>query len=165
MIMFDYHELGLERIRNLIEQLPLKLLRWIAINHPNNETRKIFYESTNVSIGQESVINSGVVIYDGYEPLVRIGRRVAIANNVTIIADSNPNNSNLRTIPYIKKYLCCKEKVLIEDDVWLGAGSIIFPGITISKCSIVGAGAVVTKDVKAFSVVAGVPAKTIRYIT
>lgn len=47
----------------------------------------------------------------------------------------------------------------IKDDVRIGAGAIILSGVTIGECSVIGAGAVVTKDVEPYSVVAGVPAK------
>jgi maltose O-acetyltransferase len=52
-------------------------------------------------------------------------------------------------------------KVVIEDDCWIGAGSIITAGVTIRKGTIVGAGAVVTKDTEPYSIVGGVPAKKI----
>ncbi|MCD6461281.1 MAG: acyltransferase [Thermoplasmata archaeon] len=53
-------------------------------------------------------------------------------------------------------------RVVIEDDVWIGGGAIILPGVRIGKGAVVGAGAVVTKDVPPFSVVAGVPARVIK---
>jgi acetyltransferase-like isoleucine patch superfamily enzyme len=52
--------------------------------------------------------------------------------------------------------------VIIEDDCWVGANSIILPGVTIGQGSIIAAGSVVTKDVEAFSIVGGVPAKKIK---
>ena len=52
--------------------------------------------------------------------------------------------------------------VKIKDDVWIGAGVIILSGVTVGECSVIGAGAVVTKDVEPYTVVAGVPAKKIR---
>jgi len=52
--------------------------------------------------------------------------------------------------------------VRLEEDCWIGAGAIIYPNITIGARSIVGAGAVVTKDVPPNTVVVGVPAKVIR---
>ena len=52
----------------------------------------------------------------------------------------------------------------IKDDVWIGAGVIILSGVTIGECSVIGAGAVVTKDVEPYTVVAGVPARKIRDI-
>jgi len=53
-------------------------------------------------------------------------------------------------------------KVIIEDDVWIGTRVIILPGVKIGKGSIVGAGAVITKDVPPYTVVGGVPAKIIK---
>lgn len=54
--------------------------------------------------------------------------------------------------------------VKIKDDVWIGAGAIILSGVTIGECSVIGAGAVVTKDVEPYTVVAGVPARKIKDI-
>ncbi|HOO26508.1 MAG TPA: DapH/DapD/GlmU-related protein [Clostridiales bacterium] len=55
-----------------------------------------------------------------------------------------------------------QRKITIEDNVWIGANAVITPGITIGTGSIIGAGAVVTKDVEPYSVMGGVPAKLIR---
>ena len=52
--------------------------------------------------------------------------------------------------------------VVIGDDVWIGSRVIILPGVKIGNGSVIGAGAVVTKDVEPYSVVGGVPAKLIR---
>jgi len=52
--------------------------------------------------------------------------------------------------------------ITIEDEVWIGCGAIILPGITVGKGSVVASGAVVTKDVAAMTVVGGIPAKHIR---
>lgn len=52
--------------------------------------------------------------------------------------------------------------IVVEDDVWIGAGSTVLPGVRIGKGAIVAAGAVVTKDVPAFTVVGGVPARVIK---
>ena len=52
--------------------------------------------------------------------------------------------------------------VKIEDDCWIGAGAIILNGITIGKGSVVGAGAVVTKDIEPYTIVGGNPARKIR---
>ena len=55
------------------------------------------------------------------------------------------------------------EKVMIGNDVWLGANAIITPGVTIGDHAIVASGAVVTKDVPAYAIAGGVPAKVIKY--
>lgn len=52
--------------------------------------------------------------------------------------------------------------IIIEDEVWIGAGSIITQGVTIGRGSVVAAGAVVTKSVEAYVLVGGVPAKVLR---
>jgi maltose O-acetyltransferase len=54
------------------------------------------------------------------------------------------------------------KQVIIEDDVWIGARSVILPGIKIRTGSIIAVGNVVTKDVEPFSIVAGVPAKLVK---
>ena len=54
--------------------------------------------------------------------------------------------------------------VLIDKNAWLGANSTILPGVTVGKNAVIAAGAVVTKDVPANTVVAGVPAKIIKKI-
>jgi acetyltransferase-like isoleucine patch superfamily enzyme len=56
------------------------------------------------------------------------------------------------------------EGIVIEDDVWIGAGAIITDGVHIGKGAVVAAGAVVTKDVLAHTVVGGIPAKVIKEI-
>ena len=63
--------------------------------------------------------------------------------------------------PMIKQNITVKD-IVIEDNVWIGHGAYIMPGVTVHRGSIVAARAVVTKDVPEFSVVAGVPAKIVR---
>src|SRR5256885_10157176 len=89
----------------LFRFLPRKLLRWLGAHHPDNRTRQIFFRMTGVSIGEGTNITPGLVVNDGYSGLVRIGNRVSIATNVTLVADSNPNNSRLCAEPYVKEHL------------------------------------------------------------
>lgn len=60
-----------------------------------------------------------------------------------------------------KELAALDSPVWVQDDCWLGANTVICPGVTIGKGSIVGANAVVTKDVPPYSVVAGVPARVV----
>lgn len=161
-LLFDYGQLSHDEMRALAAALPRKLVRWIAIHHPDNRSRLLFFEMTNVAVGEGTVLNEGLTIYDEYEPRVTFGKRVAVATNVTIIASSNPNNSELQKLEYVRDHLIQLDRVTIGDDAWLGAGSTILPGITIGEGAIVGAGAVVTHDVAPYSVVAGVPARFVR---
>ncbi len=88
---------------------------------------------------------------------LKIGNRVALSPRITLILASDANWSKLTKI-----ISPIEGKIIIEDDCWLGAHTVIMPNITIGKMSVVGAGSVVTKNVPPYTVVAGVPAKYIR---
>jgi chloramphenicol O-acetyltransferase type B len=91
---------------------------------------------------------------------VKFGNYFHTGENLTIITQ-NHNFDNGLTIPYDNTYIV--KDVIIEDFVWLGHGVILLPGIKIGEGAIVGAGAVVTKDVPLGAIVGGNPAKIIRY--
>ncbi len=161
-LMFDWESLTAPAIEAQAKTLPRKLLRWLGAHHPDNRLRKMFFRMTGVYIGKGCNITPGFIVNDGYSGLCRIGDRVSIATNVTIVVDSNPNNSRLQDHPYVKDHLIKTAPVIIEDDVWLGTNVVVLPGVRIGEGSVVGAGAVVVKDIPAFSVAAGVPAVVIR---
>jgi acetyltransferase-like isoleucine patch superfamily enzyme len=164
-IMFDYEGMTREQLVELCQGIPRKLLRWLGANHPDMRTRRVFFELTNVTIGEGAIINQNLIVSDGYAPLLTIGDRVALSPNVTIICESEPNNSRLVEVGYVAEVLVCKKPVTIGDDAWVGANVVILPGVTIGAMSIVGAGAVVTHDVPPRTVVAGVPARVIRTLS
>ena len=163
-LMFDWEGMQASEIESLSQALPRKILRWLGAHHPDNRTRKLFFRMTGVHIGEDVNITPGFIVNDGYSGLCRIGNRVSIATNVTIVVDSNPNNSRLQDHPYVKQHLIKTAPVVIEDDVWLGTNAIILPGVRIGAGSIVGAGAVVTEDVPPRCISAGVPARVIRQL-
>lgn len=112
----------------------------------------------NVFIGDNSYINGGLV-YAGKKARITIGSDCLISYNVHIrylshVID-NPNE-------LIRKQGEWEADITIGNNVWVGYGAQIMPGVCIGDNSIVGAGAVVTKNVEANSVVGGVPAKLIR---
>lgn len=164
-LMFDYEGLTPAELTEAAAPLPRKLLRWLGAHHPDNRTRKIFFILTGVRIGEGTNVTPGLIVNDGYSGLVSIGERVSIATNVTLVADSNPNNSRLAEEPYVKEHLIRTAPVVIEDDVWLGTNAVVLPGVRVGRGAVVGAGAVVTRDVPPFTVVAGVPARPIRTLT
>jgi acetyltransferase-like isoleucine patch superfamily enzyme len=163
-LLFNYEMMPASEVVILAKSLSTKMLRWLGANHPDNRTRKLFFEMTNVSIGIDTVINRNFIVSDSCEPLLKIGNRVAISPNVTIICESSPNNSHLNENDYVRTHLIKKEKVIIEDDVWIGTNAVILPGVIVGKSSIIGAGAVVTKSVKEYSIAVGVPAAVVREI-
>jgi len=90
---------------------------------------------------------------------LKIGDNVRIGPHVVIYA-SNHIFNNPR-IPIVEQGMSCKG-ITIEDDIWIGAGAIILDGVNIGEGSVIGAGAVVTKDIPPHSIVAGVPARIIK---
>lgn len=91
---------------------------------------------------------------------VIIGNNVRIATQSQIIAFQHRFDS--LDLPICKQGITAYG-ILIEDDVWIGANSTILDGVTIKKGAVIAAGAVVTKNVNAYEVVGGVPAKVIKY--
>ena len=90
-----------------------------------------------------------------------IGRNCLISQSVSMIA-ANHKIDKERLI--LEQELDAeKTGIIVEDDVWIGANSTILPGVKIGIGAVIGAGSVVTKDVKEYSIVAGVPAKHVRY--
>lgn len=163
-LLFDYETMDEDEIVKEVQNLPRKLVRWLGTHHPDNRTRKIFFRETGVHIGTDTNITQGLFVNDDYSGLCRIGARVAIATNVTIVVDSNPNNSLLNEEPYVKINLIKTEPVIIEDDAWIGTNVVILPGVTIGRGAIIGAGAVVTRDVPPYSVAVGIPARVVRQL-
>jgi acetyltransferase-like isoleucine patch superfamily enzyme len=109
-----------------------------------------------IRIGDSCFINSFSTVY-GHGNLT-IGNGCLIGPQVTIIPVNYGFND--RDIP-LRSQTPTKKGIIIEDDVWIGAGVTILDGCTIGKGSIVGAGAVLTKSVEPYSIVAGVPARQI----
>ena len=102
-----------------------------------------------VTIGENSVISSHTFLCSG----VNIGKNCFIGHGVMTINDLNPEANN-------EDYLFKETK--IEDNVSIGSGVTLLP-VTIGHDSVVGAGAVVTKDVPPYAIVVGNPAKIIKY--
>lgn len=115
-----------------------------------------FGNGNSISIGNNSLIGPDCRLILGAE--IKIGNDVQIGPNTTILTGnhvfSDPN------IPF-RLQGSTHHPVTIEDDVWIAANVTILPGVIIGRSSVVGAGAVVTKDVEPYSIVAGNPARTI----
>lgn len=138
-----------------------KLLKLFAKHMPGCALRCRLLRMAGYRIGKQVYIGEELIISDELDDkgMVIIGDRVAIAERVTLVIASYPNFSRIR--PFVKEI---HGHIEIHDDAWLGAGAIVLPNIRIGTGAVVGAGSVVTKDVPAFTVVAGVPARPIRKI-
>ncbi len=138
---------------------------------------KIYSRNGKINIGQNSSIAPGAVIQGhvsightssvqiysvviGYEKgKVDIGNYVRIGPHVIIIAGNHVYEDKNLTI---HEQGLSYSPIVIEDDVWIGSRVNILAGVTIGTGSVVGAGAVVTKDIPPYSVAVGVPARVIK---
>jgi maltose O-acetyltransferase len=111
-----------------------------------------------IKIGHHVIINHHTELLANKARII-IGNYILIAPYV-FITTSNHEYSKKNIPIYLQEET--GEDVVIEDDVWIGTHAVILPGVTIGKGSIIGAGAVVTKNVPRYSIVAGVPAKVIK---
>jgi maltose O-acetyltransferase len=104
-------------------------------------------------IGEDVHIGPWTIFDYSYAHLIEIGSRVTIAPRVHLLAH---DASTKRHLDYTRV-----GRIVVEDDVFLGAGSTIMPGVRVGAGSIVGVHALVTKDVPPGSLVIGVPAKVV----
>ncbi|PKM57898.1 MAG: acetyltransferase [Firmicutes bacterium HGW-Firmicutes-3] len=121
----------------------------------NIEKNVFFGKGSGISIGDRSGIGLNARIQG---PLT-IGKYVMMGPDV-IIYTRNHDIQNI-SVPMIEGGETPPKAVVIEDDVWIGARAIILPGVRIGQGAVIGAGAVVTKDVGNYAIVGGVPAKII----
>jgi acetyltransferase-like isoleucine patch superfamily enzyme len=141
----------------------------ILVFHPENISI-----GNNVYIGHQTILkgyyNAELTIDDGTwigqqcffhsGGNLRIGKNVGIGPGVKIITSYHSEEGINKPVLHSKILF---EEVTVDDDSDLGVGSIILPGVKIGKGVVVGAGAVVTKDVPDYAVVVGSPARIIKY--
>lgn len=134
---------------------------------------------SNTSIGFATYIGANTYLSE-----CEIGKYCSIAQNVKVLPFTHQLKRNVSTHPcffsllkqsgftYVNEqrfketiYLNEKEKIVVEigNDVWIGENVIIMGGVKINNGAVIGAGAIVTKDVPAYAIVVGVPAKIIKY--
>lgn len=131
------------------------VLHFLAMYAPHNKLRIPFYKLRGIKIGKDVFIGPGVFIEEARPELVDIEDGVNIAPRVTIVT----HDSSFHVID--SKLPIKRGKVVIKKGAFIGAGSIILPGVTIGEKAIVAAGSVVTKDVPPYTIVAGIPARKI----
>jgi maltose O-acetyltransferase len=110
------------------------------------------YQTT---FGERSFANFGLIILD--VATVTIGDDVQIGPNVQLLTATHPLEAQLRRDKWESA-----SPIVIGDNVWLGGGTIVCPGVTVGANTVVGAGSVVTRDLPAGVLAAGAPARVVR---
>lgn len=112
----------------------------------------------DVVIGKNSYINSGVVIYSGNG--VYIGENVLIAANCTLAAVNHEYRARSQKI-IDQGFQSSRGGIIIENDVWIGANSVILDGSLLREGCVIGANSLVNREIASYSVNVGTPAKQI----
>lgn len=109
-------------------------------------------KAANLVMGRECVIGNRVHL--ALHDRINLGNNVVINDGCVLLTASHDVNS--------RDWRQVKAPIVIEDYAWIATNSVILPGVTVGRAAVVGAGAVVTKDVPAHQVVAGNPARPVK---
>lgn len=165
--LFDYKDddYFYEAIRPYLSQL------WRLAN-PHNyvNLRSIANPSTlaKIQVGRKSYGDLNILDFGHESEYLEVGSFVSIAADVHFLLGGEHPYTGLSTYPFKALYLGKREAqtkgaIRIKDDVWIGYGALILSGVTIGQGAVVSAGSVVTKDVPAYGIVGGNPARIIKY--
>ena len=138
---------GLGRGKDLFRKILNLITRNFVMNY---RLRNKMYRSLGVKVGKEVFIAREVLIDDNFPELLTLEDGVVLSWRVVVLMHDTSRH------PHIVAPVTIKRKALV------GVGAIIMPGVIIGEYAQVGSGAVVTKDVEPYTVVAGVPAKKIK---
>lgn len=134
-----------------------RIIAWLA---PMYKVRVAAHRRCGVSIGRGVFIGAQVMIDSEYPEYVKIEDGVAIGPGAMIMAHGGASVLH-RSMGLFHEP---PQNVVIEKGAWLAAGAIILPGVTVGRGSIVGAGAVVSRDVPPLTMVVGNPARAVQKI-
>lgn len=164
----------LEKVIRRIESICIELLTFLLMvvgYIPLHSVRNTLYRVAGVSIGRGSTIHMGAKFYDtgritiGRDTLIGEGAtldgrdRLIIGDHVDIASEVMLYNAEHDV--HDPEFKAISGPIVIENYVFIGPRAIVLPGVTVKEGAVVGAGAVVTKDVPAYTIVGGVPAKKI----
>lgn len=121
--------------------------------------RVLVFGHEYISIGNEVVLNEGVILQSCEGAEISIGHHVSLAYGAQVITGGY---SITRQGVNHEEHIA--QPIILEDSCWIGAGAILLRGVTVGKAAVVAAGSVVTRDVEAGTIVAGVPARVIRIL-
>ena len=128
------------------------------------------FDRARVNVGNGTYGTINVFQFDNKSVgVLNIGNFCSIAPDVSFLIDGEHTYTSLTTYPFKQRYLNRKEisnskgNIYVDDDVWIGYQATVLSGVHIGQGAIIAAGAIVTNDVPPYSIVAGIPAKVIKY--
>jgi maltose O-acetyltransferase len=156
----DYHDT--EKRKAILKELLGEIGENVEIDTPLHCDH-----GKNIFIGDDVIIGINCTFVDNAP--IRIGDRVMIASNVQFYTASHPVLPQERLISNWREcsetfYRTYARPIEIKDNVWIGGGCILLPGVTIGENSVIGAGSVVTRSIPANCVAVGNPCRVIRQL-
>jgi len=158
----------------------MRLTKWFITLSPSPRLRSWYYRRLLGSVGKDLHIGFGAIMDDthkisigdnvhiGEGSIINTGEdgKIIIGNNVMIFPRTYIRASNnCKTMEDLYNYKSCRTpKIIIEDNVLISYGVSILSGVRIGRNSIIGVGAVVTKDIPPYSIAVGIPAKVIKKV-
>ena len=147
-----------------------KYIKAYKKKNKNNDTYPVnYFPIERVQIGDDSYGEIEALIFGNNANLI-IGKYCSIGPNTIFVVDADHPYNYVSTYPFKVKKLhtskyeaISKGDIVLDDDVWIGCGAIILSGVKIGQGAIVAAGSVVTRNVPPYSIVAGNPARIIKY--
>ena len=166
--------LAAARTRGLAQQRaaadPQQIVQAWRARNAHNETYMVrLFDPQRVTVGKASYGPLDVQAWGHPDERLSIGHYVSIAEGVSFLLGGNHPYKGFSTYPFKVKLLGhareaqTKGPIVVGDDVWIGANAMILSGVTIGQGAVIGAGAVVSSDVPPYAIVAGNPARVVRY--
>ena len=165
MTIYDFNE----KLKNLVFRLFVSPFIKISFAKSGKQIklgrRTTYVGIKNILLGNNVYIGNNCLFMCTRAKII-IGDGVMFGPHVTVITGSHETRSINKPMYLIadkEKSLDLDKDVIFEGDNWIGANATILKGVTVHKGAVVGAGSVVTKDVPAYAIVGGAPAKIIKY--
>lgn len=149
-------------IRALLKAMIIRIRLSLIMNLPMLPSMRVmFYRANGVNIGKNVFIGVDVLLDPVRPDLIFIEDYASIAGRNSILTHSDPTKP-IRDLGMLDAVYA---PVRVKRGAWIAIGVIILPGVTVGENAIVAAGAVVTKDIPAYAIAGGIPAKVIRMMT
>ncbi len=151
----------IHKIAIFVYQFIRKVIYGRAVRYTNEIARYRDFEIGDYTYGKP------LVYWWGGSTKLKIGKYCSLAPGSTFVVGGEHSTRHITTYPFIsfsgKRPDTGKGNVVIGNDVWIGLNALVLSGVTIGDGAVIGAGCVVTKDVAPYAIVAGNPARLIRY--